>query len=246
MHTEQMLHHDSNTEGFRAVNAAALAAGNRLGLDELTKNRNTGLGSYDADSEIAGWDSPGRAQKLVEPYITPGSKVLDIGIGTGQAVRGYAQRGVTVVGLDHDTSMLIAARSVVGDTGLLREADINKPLPIDDIKESVDVALAVGVLEFAEDLRGILGQVRNSLKENGIFAFTCELVNSERTVELQTYFPDIDITVYRHSAEEVGMLIDETGYELVSSDEYSGYERGDDDVLYGIFLVQKLSRASIE
>ena len=40
--------------------------------------------TYDTDSKEAGWDSPERAQRLVEPFIASGVKVLDIGIGTGQ------------------------------------------------------------------------------------------------------------------------------------------------------------------
>jgi len=68
---------------------------------------------YDSASKEAGWDSPERAQKLVGGYVTPGSKVLDIGIGTGQAVNGYAEKGATVIGLDHDASMLDKASSTV-------------------------------------------------------------------------------------------------------------------------------------
>ena len=192
---------------------------------------------YDTDSKEAGWDSPERAQKWVESYITPDSKVLDIGIGTGQAVNGYAKKGATVIGLDHDESMLAAAESIVGGNGSLRPADINKELPIADLKESVDVAQAVGVLEFAEDLPKVLEQVHGSLKENGVFVFTSELVDDKHPAKSQ--YENVGLTVHRHSSEEIQDLLEKTGYTLLKSEAYAGYEREDGEVPYGIFLAQK-------
>lgn len=192
---------------------------------------------YDTDSKEAGWDSPERAQRLVEAYITPDAKVLDIGIGTGQAVNGYAEKGATVIGLDHDESMLTVAEPIVGEKGLLRQADINKELPIADLKESVDVAQAVGVLEFAEDLPKVLEQVHGSLKENGVFVFTSELVDEKHPAK--SHYEDVGLTVHRHSKEEIQDLLGKTGYTLLESEAYAGYEREDGEVPYGIFLAQK-------
>lgn len=192
---------------------------------------------YDEASKEAGWDSPERAQKLVESYVTQGSKVLDIGIGTGQAVEGYAAKGATVIGLDHDASMLDKASAVVGESGSLRQADINKELPIADLKESVDVAQAIGVLEFAEDLPAVLDQVHGSLKENGVFVFTSELVDD--THASKSEFEDIGLTVHRHTPEEIQGLLERKGYSLLSHEAYDGYKREDGEVPYGIFLAQK-------
>ncbi|MGB3945535.1 MAG: class I SAM-dependent methyltransferase [Candidatus Saccharimonadales bacterium] len=192
---------------------------------------------YDEDSKEAGWDSPVRAQKLVEGYVTPGSKVLDIGIGTGQAVSGYAEKGATVIGLDRDESMLDAAGTIVGENGQLRQADINEALPIGDLKDSVDVAQAIGVLEFAEDLPAILDQVHGSLKENGVFVFTSEL--SDNGHAAKSHFEDIGLTVHRHSTDEIKGMLEKSGYTLLGSEAYDGYQREDGEVPYGIFLAQK-------
>lgn len=194
--------------------------------------------TYDTDSKEAGWDSPERAQRLVEPFIVSGAKVLDIGIGTGQAVSGYADKGATVIGLDHDQAMLDTAQSVVGENGVLRQADINKELPIADLENSVDVAQAIGVLEFAEDLPSIFEQVHKSLKDNGVFVFTSELLDDD-SHELQTHYDDIDVTVHRHYPEEITSFLEESGFSLVDIDLYDGYKRGGKSVPYGIFLAQK-------
>lgn len=194
--------------------------------------------TYDTDSKEAGWDSPERAQRLVEPSVVSGAKVLDIGIGTGQAVSGYADKGATIIGLDHDQAMLDTAQSVVGENSVLRQADINKELPIADLENSVDVAQAVGVLEFAEDLPDVFEQVHRSLKDSGAFVFTAELLE-DYNPESQTYYPELDITVYRHSPEEITSLLEKSGFSLVDVDLYDGYERSGKSVPYGIFLAQK-------
>lgn len=194
--------------------------------------------AYDTESKEAGWDSPTRAQKLVEPFVVAGAKVLDIGIGTGQAVGGYADKGATVIGLDHDQAMLDVAQPVVGENGSLRQVDINEDLPIADLEGSVDVAQAVGVLEFAEDLPGVFAQVNKALKDDGAFVFTTELVE-EHDPQPQAYYPELDLTVYRHSPEEVKQLLDEAGFSLIDADLYNGYERGGKSVPYGIFLALK-------
>ena len=197
------------------------------------------MNGYDTDSKEAGWDSPQRVQKLVESRVTAGSKVLDIGIGTGLAVNGYADKGAIVIGLDLDQAMLDAAHDVVGENGSLRLADINGQLPIDDLKDSVDVAQAVGVLEFAKDLSSVFGQVYGSLKEDGVFAFTSELIDGIQTTEPETHYDDIDVTVYRHTPDEIADLLEQSGFQLLHAESYDGYERGGSAVPYGIFLAQK-------
>ncbi|HPR09385.1 MAG TPA: class I SAM-dependent methyltransferase [Candidatus Saccharibacteria bacterium] len=205
----------------------------------MSQNPETLTYDYDTDSKQAGWDSPERVQKLVESRVTAGSKVLDIGIGTGLAVSGYADKGATVIGLDHDQAMLDTAQTVVGEHGSLRQADINKELPIADLENSVDVAQAVGVLEFAKDLPSVFGQVYSTLKEDGMFAFTSELIDGVQTTEPETHYDDIDVTVYRRTPYEMADLLEQAGFQLVHVESYDGYERGGSAVPYGIFLAQK-------
>ncbi len=208
-------------------------------MNKYAQSRNTYPPTYDTVSKEAGWDSPERVQKLVESRVAAGSRVLDIGIGTGLAVSGYADRGATVIGLDHDQAMLDVAQSVVGENGSLRQADINGRLPIDDLEGSVDVTQAVGVLEFAKDLPSVFGQVYGSLKKDGVFVFTSELIDGTRTLEPETHYDDIDVTVYRHTPDEIADLLEQAGFQLVHAEGYDGYERGDSAVPYGIFLAQK-------
>jgi SAM-dependent methyltransferase len=194
---------------------------------------------YDEATREGQWDSPERAQKLVEQYVTDGSTVLDIGIGTGQAVKGYTEKGAAVVGLDHDPAMLEAAQRVTGDAGYMMTADINGHLPLDDMQGKIDVAQAIGVLEFAEDLDSVFKQVKAALKPSGEFVFTVETTGQNQPDEEQ--LNETDITVRRRSADEVRTLLQENGFTLQHDEQYGGYIRGDTDedkVPYHIFLAQ--------
>ena len=193
---------------------------------------------YDNATAEGGWDSPERAQRLVDSYIKDGTLVLDIGTGTGQAVEGYVEKGAMVVALDQDSDMLALARERIGDKGVYRIADINSELPLEDINGLVDVTQAIGVLEFAKDLPGLMGQVELVLSPNGVFVFTIEepLLGGELT----EHYADINVNTYRHTSEEVKKLLIESGFKLLRDESYVGYDRGDNQkVPYHIYLAQK-------
>lgn len=198
---------------------------------------------YDAESAKAGWDSPERARELVGELIHEGSKVLDIGIGTGQAVEGYAEKGATVIGIDNNEEMLETAQEVTGDSGIMRLSDINEQLPVGDLEGQIDVAQAIGVLEFAEDIESVFDQVVPTLKEDGAFVFTVEALDQgDPTSKNSEYFPGADVTVYRRSQEEVHGLLSDKGLTLLYEENYDGYDRGDTNegkVPYQIFLACK-------
>ena len=192
---------------------------------------------YDKASEKSGWDSPERAQKLVDRYITDGSTVLDVGVGTGKAVKGYAEKGATIIGLDYDSEMLAKAQEVTGESGLMVEADINGQWPIGEAK--VDVVQVIGAFEFANDLGEAMNQVKLCLRSDGVFVFTVETPASSADAMVQHY-PDDNLTIHRHTADEVRGLLRDKDFNLLSDESYGGYERGDmtEKVPYHIFLAQ--------
>lgn len=195
-------------------------------------------GEYNTATRDGGWDSPRRAQKLVEPYIEHNTLVLDIGTGTGQAAAGYTDKGAMVVALDRDPAMLEAAQQTIGDKGVYRVADINAELPIRDIAGNVDVAQAIGVCEFAKDLDGVIGQVEHALNIGGKFVFTVEELGADGAAS--QHFPDADVTVYRHNREEVERLLMQHGFDLLFEEAYDGYDRSDTEAVpYHMYLAEK-------
>lgn len=200
---------------------------------------------YDAESAKAGWDSPERAQELVGEFIHEGSNVLDIGIGTGQAVKGYKEKGARIIGIDRDEGMLQAAQETAGDAGVMRLGNINEQLPIEDLEGQADAVQIIGALEFAENIEDVFDQVEPTLNEGGVFVFTVETPEDDEMNKRSEYFPGADVTVYRHSPEEIHELLSDKGLTLLHEETYGGYDRGDMNgakVPYRIFLAQKTFR----
>ena len=194
--------------------------------------------TYDDDALEAGWDSPIRAQNLVESFVVTGSLVLDVGIGTGLAVKGYQEKGASVIGVDHDPTMIEAAHAATGVMDI-RLGDVNSNLPIEDLKRSVDVIQAIGVLEFAYNLKDTIAELATCLKDDGVIVFTVEVPQDGSETKRTEYFPDHDITVFRHSPEEVRVVLKGLGFNLLHSEVYGGYTRGDETAQYAIFLAQR-------
>ena len=212
------------------------------------ENQYNNAAKYNQDSLAAEWDSPGRIQRLAAPFISAGTIVLDLGIGTGQSVEGYTQKGAHVIGIDHDSSMLEAARTVVGYESDLRIGDINAGLPVEDLVGSVDLVQAVGVLEFVIDLASIVGKVNVILRSGGTFVFTAEIIPEDSAVSTVEKYPDAGVTVYRHTLLDIETVLADNGFKLLSQESYGGYSRNDNEpgkVPYVAILAQKVALSPI-
>jgi ubiquinone/menaquinone biosynthesis C-methylase UbiE len=100
-----------------------------------------------------------------------GRRVLEIGCGTGRNTGWLAERARQVIASDLSPGMLRAARARAPHVELVR-FDVCVPWPI--AAASVDVVIAVLVLEHVEDLRPVFAEARRVLARDGE-AFVCEL-----------------------------------------------------------------------
>jgi ubiquinone/menaquinone biosynthesis C-methylase UbiE len=88
---------------------------------------------------VRGFRLAGR--RLADPPV--GSRVLDVGCGTGTHLALYAEMGCRVTGIDLNPDMIARARGRLGPEADLREADAAK-LPFAD--DAFDLALGMLVL----------------------------------------------------------------------------------------------------
>ncbi|MEV6370703.1 class I SAM-dependent methyltransferase [Micromonospora musae] len=119
-----------------------------------------------------GADLTGEA-RLVDALVTPGSRILDAGSGTGRVGAALAARGHTVVGVDADPALVEAAQAdhpgprwLVGD---LAELD----LPARGETAPFDAAVLVGnVLTFVAPgtEREVLRRIAAHLRPDGVLA----------------------------------------------------------------------------
>lgn len=109
-----------------------------------------------------------RVERFLAEAVQPGGRVLDVGCGTGLLTRGL-EASVEVVGVDLAPEMLELARQG-RPSGSWRVHSYHQPVPPE--WGHFDVVLAIGCLDFCEDLPGVLGHLTAALKPGGRMLFT--------------------------------------------------------------------------
>jgi ubiquinone/menaquinone biosynthesis C-methylase UbiE len=94
-----------------------------------------------------------------------GQELLDVGCGTGRFTEAFEHAGAQVTGIDDDPAMLTLAASRT-DATLLRADAHTIPLPDD----TFDVAVAVTLLEFADDPRRVVDELIRVTRPGGRIA----------------------------------------------------------------------------
>ncbi|MDY6898242.1 MAG: class I SAM-dependent methyltransferase, partial [Cyanobacteriota bacterium] len=131
--------------------------------------------SYDDRTSSFNWSAPDYLLKAVLGHALPKGnlRVLDIGVGTGQASVPYLEAGACVTGIDISQKMLEEAKAKNPQFHALIEHDFNIPLSQAGLlKESFDVVISCGALHFATDLQETIAQLRWVIASGGILAFT--------------------------------------------------------------------------
>jgi len=102
------------------------------------------------------------------PAASAGSRLLDVGCGTGHHLARYRRLGFEVVGVDGSADMLAHARAANPDVPLQR-ADLQN-LPFSDA--SFDVVLSIEVLRYLPEPALALREMARVLRPGGIVVAT--------------------------------------------------------------------------
>ncbi|MBW4510992.1 MAG: bacillithiol biosynthesis cysteine-adding enzyme BshC [Scytonematopsis contorta HA4267-MV1] len=131
--------------------------------------------SYDERTNSFNWSAPEYLLESVVHYASPKGflRVLDIGVGTGQASVPYLEAGACVTGIDISPSMLHQAKTKHPQFHALIEWDFNRSLTeCGLLAQSFDIILSCGALHFANDLIQSLSNLKSVLTPGGLIGFT--------------------------------------------------------------------------
>lgn len=149
---------------------------------------------------------------LCFPYISPGQRLLALGIGTGLCIEPFARFGLRVSGMDNSAPMLAQCRAkAVADE--LMERDLEQ-VPWPWPGGSFDHVLASGVFHFLGNLTAVVSEATRVVRDGGILAFTTKL--PEPDDDGQSLGPSVvedlgGVRVYAHRTSYLAELMVDAG-----------------------------------
>lgn len=126
---------------------------------------------YDDTLQSWQYSAPDDTATLLEPHLTAGARILDVGCGTGLLGSALCNRAdVTLHGLDISSASLELA-ATRGIYQHLVQHDLQEiPLPVAD--DGYDIAASVGVLTYIADAEMLLRDLCRAVRSGGVIAFT--------------------------------------------------------------------------
>ena len=100
--------------------------------------------------------------------VTTGTRVLDVGTGTGVAAAAAVDLGADAVGIDQSTDMLAVARAAHPGIEFIAAQAIDLPFP----DGAFDVVLGTFVLAHFANVQTALFELRRVTRPGGVLAFT--------------------------------------------------------------------------
>jgi SAM-dependent methyltransferase len=162
--------------------------------------------------------------EFLERAVSPGMRVLDVGCGPGHLTAGLSPE-VQVTGLDLSPTMLASAREA-RPSGTYVEHDYYQPVPAG--LGRFDVVLAVGALDFCEDIRLVLGHLAQAAKPgarllvNLIERRAGVAGHEDRRLPISPErMPGVDLIFY--TLTEMAQAISDSGLHAVRYLHYKGY-----------------------
>jgi SAM-dependent methyltransferase len=134
--------------------------------------------------------------KMVRPFVnlTPETRILEIGTGTGWFPIQCARKGLRCKGLEISPQLIDHAHKLAAQYGVQPEIELGN-VEVSDIGENdFDVIVASSVFEHVEHWRLGLQRVHKALKPGGVFFFSStskfSLISDEYKFPLYGWLPD--------------------------------------------------------
>lgn len=160
-----------------------------------------------------------------------GFKVLDVGVGTGWLSAQFRQANgkAHLTGVDVSQKMLDACdeKNIMDE---LKRVDLAaEGLKFDE--NSFDAVVSSGVFELLRKPAEVISEMAKVCKPGGVVSFT--------TLSPRHIWNSNEGTA--HPEELIEGALHDSGLEIVSSEEFIGYNRGGKDTVYQMYTARKLA-----
>jgi len=155
-------------------------------------------------------------EALARMPVEAGETVLDLGTGSGYALRALREtRDVGVsVGLDASTAMVANARSYTDDDHLGFLAGDFQHLPFDD--DSIDHVWSMEAFYYAHDPATVLAELRRVLRPGG--TFFCAVNFFEESVHTHQWQEQVGVEMQLWDREQYREAFREAGFHVAEQD----------------------------
>ncbi len=152
--------------------------------------------------------------------LSPGSRVLNVGCGTGLVAQHILAAGMSVVGVDMSEGMLVVARRECPQ-GVFIQMDLRELDALDQIFEAV-CAVAVLLHRPRAELVASLQTFRAKLRPGGMLYVVVKEKRTDRPEEGVITEDHLGVTIERffsfYSQEEVESAFQQAGFEVLFSE----------------------------
>ena len=152
--------------------------------------------------------------------LPAGSRVLDVGCGSGLIAKPFVDAGMSVVGIDLSEGMIEIARRE-NPAGDFRVLDLRQT---DQIKGQFDAVLAVAVLLHLprQELRATMERLVAKVRPGGLLYVVVKERRDDRPLEGTIAEDHLGVTIHRffsfYTQEEIESVFRDCGMETVSSE----------------------------
>lgn len=152
--------------------------------------------------------------------IPNGSRILDVGCGSGRDTHLFTQGGFDVIGLDVSSGLIEEAKKRFPISLFLEGNFLNLPFPNDEIG-GIWAHASLVHLETIFEVQHVLSEFYRVLRSNGILHVLVKAqVGEDKVAVVSDKLSDHDRFFRYFTMEEVRQYLEQAGFEVIQLDQY--------------------------